>query len=541
MSQGTIKSILPFSTLSENRREPFTKKIERAAIFCLAELERAKGGGLILKQPQEKLAFIAEVCYPFWLVTLDKIGLLFDGLSTTSQTLTYLATPDIQVFLDNMKSSSKTRQAYMTFLSDNINYFQVPTNEEGKIIDGLITDPEFLHEFIPCLSEATPIKASLSSMVTVSPALNESSIASIIEELQSLKSKFVEELNALYTSMKLINAKTENFMKAIRDEIKKIEEELSKKIEKCKTSVTKEVDEIRREYDEEVTEHSKIAEKELFSLQQEKIKLEKTKEQLTKEIDHCEAEIKTCAINKDDVSEHKWREERNKLKKQLSGTETKVKELNKNIREVKDEKNLKIFELKSERDAKNKEAMKDLVEIESSRDAKIRIYEEEMEKFEELTSSVIDQIDKLAKLREKSIDEFDKLGVPQKRRKRLSIYMPFYLACYQSESGKRYVHFPPSIVTNVSFSVKFKGALGKIKIKQLLQPRFKKIVSLLGEFPLLMEQNAVFNREMNEACAKANLMRTRKSRESIKEGLKMLREKGWFSEKKYESFSQMLT
>jgi hypothetical protein len=158
-----------------------------------------------------------------------------------------------------------------------------------------------------------------------------------------------------------------------------------------------------------------------------------------------------------------------------------------------------------------------------------------------LTSSIIDQIDKLAKLRQKSVDEFDKLGVPQKRRKHLSIYIPFYLACYQSESGKRYVHFPPSIVTNVSFSVKFKGALGKIKIKQLLQPRFKKIVSFLSKFPLLMEQNAVFNREMNEACAKANLMRTKESRESIKEGLEMLKEEGWFSEKKYESFSQMLT
>ncbi len=541
VSQGTIKSILPFSTLSENRREPFTKKIERAAIFCLAELERAKGGGIVLKQPPEKLAFVAEICYPFWLVTQDKIGLLFDGLSIASQTLAYLTIPDIQVFLDNMRSSSKTRQAYMTFLSGNINYFQGPSNEEGKVIDGLITDREFLDEFIPCLSEATPIKTSLSNMVIVSPTLDESSIGSIMEELQNFKSKLVEELDALYTGMKLVNAKTESFMKAIRNEIKKIEEELSKKIEKCKASTTKEVEDIRREYDEEVTEYSKTVEEELFSLQQEKIKLEKTKEQLTQEIDHCEAEIKTCAINKDDVSEHRWKEEKNKLKKQLSETETKAKELNKNIKEVKGDKNLKIFELKSEHDAKIKEATKDLVEIEASRDAKIRIYKEEMEKFEELTSSIIEQIDKLAKLREKSIDEFDKLGVPQKRRKRVLIYLPFYLACYQSESGKRYVYFPPSIVSNVSFSVKFKGALGKIKIKQLLQPRSKKIVSLLNNFPLLMEQNAVFNREMSEACAKANLTQTKESRESIKEGLEMLKEEGWFSEKEYESFSQMLT
>jgi len=164
-----------------------------------------------------------------------------------------------------------------------------------------------------------------------------------------------------------------------------------------------------------------------------------------------------------------------------------------------------------------------------------------MEKLEELTSSTIDQIDKLAKLRERSIDEFDKLGVPQKEGKHVLIYMPFYLACYQSESQKRYVQFPPSIVSNVSLSVKFKGALGKAKIRQLLQPRSKKIVSLLSKFPVLMEQNAVFNREMTEACAKADMMQTEKSRKSIKEGLEMLKEEGWFSGKEYESFSQMLT
>lgn len=541
MPQKTIRSILPFFTLSQNRMEPFPKETERAAIFCLAELERAKGGGLVTKRPPEKLVFIAEVCYPFWLVTLGKIGLLFDGLSTTSHPLTYLTVPDAQVFLENVNRSSKTRQAYMAFLSDNLSYFQVSGNEERKVIDGLITDPEFLHEFTSYLSEASPIKTSLSDVVVVSPTLDESSIFSIIEELQGLKSKFAEEVNALYTSMKLINAKTENFVKVVRSEIKEIKEKFSRKIEKYKASIAEKVDEIRRKYDEKVTEFSKKVEKELLSLQQEKIKLEKTKEQLFAEIEHCEAEIKTCTINKDGIGERKWKEERGKIKKQLSETEAKIKERDGKIKEKKEEKELKILRLKSECDTKIKEATKGLVEIESSRDAKIRICEEEMEKLEELTSSIIEQIDELAKLREASIAEFDKLGVRQKRKKHKLIYMPFYLACYQSESRRRYVHFPPSIVNSISFSVKFKGALGKAKIKQLLQPRSKTIVSLLNKFPLLMERNAVFNREMNEACAKANILRTKNLRESIRNGMDKICVEGWFSEKEYESFSQMLT
>ncbi|MCK4435155.1 hypothetical protein KAU92_06660, partial [Candidatus Bathyarchaeota archaeon] len=110
MTQKAETLILPFSTLSENRTEQFTKEIERAAIFCLTDLEKARGRGLVMKQPPEKLAFIAEVYYPFWLATLDNINIIFDGLDTISHTLTYLTIPETQIFIDNGERSCKTRQ-----------------------------------------------------------------------------------------------------------------------------------------------------------------------------------------------------------------------------------------------------------------------------------------------------------------------------------------------------------------------------------------------------------------------------------------------
>ena len=146
----------------------------------------------------------------------------------------------------------------------------------------------------------------------------------------------------------------------------------------------------------------------------------------------------------------------------------------------------------------------------------------------------------MAKLREATITEFDKLGIQQKRKKRALFYMPFYLACYQLETRKRYVYFLPSTVNSISLSVRFKGALGKAKIKQILQPRSKTIPSLLNKFSLTMQQNAVFNREMNEACEKANILLTKNTRETIRKGLEKIREEGWFSEREHEFFSQML-
>jgi len=539
VSERVTELVLPFSTVSENREEPFTKEIERAAVFCLAELGREKGGGIVVKKPPESLTFIAEAFYPFWLVAPSEISLLFDGLSTVAYTFTHSTIPDTKIFLENVERSSSTRQAYTAFLSDNLNYFQASGNDENRIMDGLITDHEFVSGLVSSLSEAKQINHESLSRVKIAPTLNEQSIMSTKEELQNLRLKLAEEVDALCTCMKLVKTKTSKFTQTIRNEIRTIEREYDSKIEERKASIEGEVAEMRKESDEKVTECSKEAEQELLFLEQEKVKLEKTIEQLAREVERCEMEIKTFAVSKDSLTETKWKEKRKETKSQLSEAETKLKEIEKKINEVKDERNLKFFELKSECDKKAKEAMKDVVEIESSRDARIRICKEEIERLEELSSTVINQIDNLVKMREKSADDFDKLGIRQEQKKTTLIHVPFYLACYQSDSGKRYTTFPPSTVGNVSLSVKFKGALGKAKIRQLLQPRGKKLTSFLNRFPLIMQQDAVFNREVNEACVEANIL-TKNSQGLIRTGLEKLKEAGWFSEKEHESLNEML-
>ncbi|MCK5628034.1 hypothetical protein KAI12_01075, partial [Candidatus Bathyarchaeota archaeon] len=85
-----------------------------------------------------------------------------------------------------------------------------------------------------------------------------------------------------------------------------------------------------------------------------------------------------------------------------------------------------------------------------------------------------------------------------------------------------------------------KGAIGKTKIKELLHPRSKKFVSILNKFILLMEKNVVFNREIDAACSKANILIGENRDQSIQVGLKTLQEEGWLSHDKYEFFRSLL-
>jgi hypothetical protein len=120
--------------------------MEKAALYCFAELERAKGGGLILTKPEEKLVFLAEFCYPIWLFPWSRLTLLFDGLKTVKHTLTYRGISDVKTFMQNVQRSSKTLETYMAFLSDNVNYFQTSSGEKTILIDALIAESDFLRQ-----------------------------------------------------------------------------------------------------------------------------------------------------------------------------------------------------------------------------------------------------------------------------------------------------------------------------------------------------------------------------------------------------------
>jgi hypothetical protein len=535
------KNLLPFATLSPTSEESFTKDAERAAVFCLAELDRDKGGGFFKKRTPEKLVFIAEVYYPFWVAHFGRLILLLEGLNVASHSINYSPLPDLKAFKDNMGIRSKTRQAYVTFLSSNLNYFQVSGNEETKVIDGLITDVDFLNEFMLYLNEATTTEATVVDSVLISPTNDKAAIQSRIQEIENLQSKFVEELKDLNEIIKLLNLKTQEFLEMLRAEVKETEEKFSKPIEEAKASIEENTSQLNKEHAEKVTEISTKFEQETLALQTEIITLEKTKEQLATEIEHCDAEIKTATINKDDITEQKWKEKKEELKKEVPETLTKIKALEEKIKEIEENKKHVIFQMKSENDAKIKEASKKLIEIESSRDAQTSICQKEMDKLEELNSTIIKQIDQLAKMREATIAEFENIGIQQKEIKPYLAHMPFYLIRHQSGPNRRYTFFAPSFVGSVGVGAKLRGAIGQMKISQLFQPRSKRIVSLLNKFAVLLEENIAFGREINEACLKANLLEAKDLRQSIEIGLNKLKENGWLSEQECKSFSQIMT
>jgi len=303
MSTRIRKLILPFAVAGKDRFKPFTKEMEMAAIFYLAERDRKKGEGRVLKKPEENLAFIAETCYPIWLIPWRGRTLIFDGLEFTNPSISYDVLPDVKAFENDVQASSKSREAYFAALSQNASYFQNFAGKEGKTIEGLITNPNFTKDLIAYLQDAESIRKGATTKAVLSPLLDKSEVSTSIGKLSELRDTVEKEIKTLSRTMKLLSKETREQAKALRAEIKETIKEFDQRVKKIKPKVMEKVKKIQESRDEEITRISKTYDRKLRALHQNKVRTERTLERLSTDIERIEADIKGCRERKDEAGE----------------------------------------------------------------------------------------------------------------------------------------------------------------------------------------------------------------------------------------------
>jgi hypothetical protein len=539
--------VLPFSVPSESRKEPFTLDLEVATVFSLAELDREKGAGVlkrvILRRREEKIAFIAKIGYPLWLFPWSRAILIFDGLNKSSYTFSYAVFPDTKAFMDSLESSTKMRETHSAFLSDHLTYFQAPVKEKDASVTGLISDPKFLSEFDSYRREAAKIEDQPLNVALLSPIIDESAVSHNVQELEVLHSSFREDADVLRSCMATLKKVTNTFVKELRDDIRGIKDDFAAEIKKEEKIVAPKVNSLKEEYDNQLTELTKNFEKQRLPVQTEKVKLEKSKEETLARIERNKLEARSSAEKGDSASEQVWKEKINEAHKELSTIEYQLKTTDKTLKDLEERRSLEMLNLRSGLEAKVKEARKNVLELESSRDAKILIHRQEMEKLEKQTKLINDQIGRTVKSREANIAQLESLGIKSNVETTEStlVYVPFYLVCYQVGPRKRYMILPPSEVNTIGLATKLKGALGAAKIKGLLVPRFKALTLLKDTIQVVTQESAMFETEVTELGEKGSILATGSMRDEITKGLAYLRNEGWFSDNEYNAIRHTLT
>jgi hypothetical protein len=520
--------ILAFSASSKDRTLPFTQEMEMAAEFIMVESDRKKSEGLILKKPAEELAFLTKSCYPIWLVPWSGKTLLFDALGVSTRTLLYEVLPEVKTFVNDVQGSAATRQAYSAALQDHLHYFESVKRVEEKTMLGLITNADFLQDFQRYLTEAEETGQS-ETEVCLTPVINEADLSSSLNELSELRTTLDEEIQSLREAMKVVNAATKQHADTIRAEMRKMQAELYEAIASAKSLAMEKIREIQEKYDVRILKTSQRFEKQIQDLHQERTKLEKAEERTVGKIERSEAEIQASKAQKDSGGEKRWKDEKETWKREASTLKKSIEALDRQIEQTESQKKTEIANIRTEFNAQSEDAMKDVRELEATRESKTQLSQQEAKSMEESTSTIISQLDTLTKKKRAALEELDRIGMKEQRRKVALAYAPFYLACFKAGARRKYAVYPPSVAGSMKATTKLKGMFGMSKLGSLFQPRSKALTNVLNQVVTLADRDPVFEKDLYDAGMQASILKSAESRERISKGLASLRNEEWIS------------
>lgn len=533
LSSTTKRSILPFSEVKIGELE-----VESAAIFVFAEFSRNRGGGLISRQPQEKLVCLSKAGYPLWLFPKNNQAYLFNGLNSSASNVSYLEIPSAIKFAESLEENGRPREKYIHFLIANANYFQ-PNFIKKFVFNGLITDATFRNEFSIYRKE-NPEQA-ISTLAFLTPTLLENDISSSLTEFTVLQSHIREENERLRECLRLVQKTTSEYMTEIDYEASAATEETNAKIKAQEQIVTPQIIQLNKEYSRRIKSTSDSIDQELENLQ--KLK-DKTERFIAKNIDETKGfqhEAKTQAAKGHEIFEKRWKEKIKKAQKELDGLKKEQKNIETSIKKLDDQKSKSISYLKFELDREIKLARQPILALEQARDSKLQSYKQETQKLLSQEKPVTESIDKAISLREDASGSFDSLSSLEPSLKApMLFYVSFYVACYEAGLSRRYVTISPSNIGSVDFSVKIRSTLGIPKTQSLLVPRYKAISALIQTIPDYAKENTVFEKQLWDATQKANLLKTSNFLENAKNGLISLNHKGWLGERELQELSGQL-
>ena len=534
LNPSSKRYFLPFSP--QKNSDGLSRAVELAAIYALLEQERAKGGGLIVKQQQEKLVFISKMGYPIWLFPTGEVSLIFDGINDSTYTLVYYNLPSTEAFSASIENASHSREIYLDFLSDNADYFE-NSKKASFTLHSLISSEGFKEEFNIYRKEATEITIQPPNITPFPPLVQEASITTSLSDLAKLQQKAKADAERVADCLRQVNKLTSQYLTEIDYAAEAATDEIKAKIKATEELVNPKISKLQSDYKKQIAQVTRSFNNEQESLQKMRDRTLKSTQTSKSKIQEYEREAKDQAIKNHKIYAKSWKEKSRQTKKEIDGLEKDLGRIEKNIKTLNKQKTQKISEMQLNLDKEIKYMRAPLVELEAARDLKLGAFKREAALMLEKEKQVVDALNGAIKLGETVRASYLNLGISDALSKSPALfYVPFYIACYKSVYKDRYLVVSPSTASGSNFGSKLKNMFGKPKIKELLTPRFKEVTALISQLQTFAEKSS----QIRALGEKANLLNSNLAREEISRGLAYLETTGWLSSREHQLLIESL-
>ncbi len=521
------QKIFPFAV-----EEPEGKQVERdlelAITICLTEEKRKKKAGIFGGAP-EKVVFLSKLYYPFWAVPCENVSLILDGLGQKMFTVDYMAIPDVDSFIDQIRSCEGNVDFYRAVLKANLSTFEEFMAEMKFSFDAVIGEKELLSALLSYIrgkEEESKAKIALLPLV-----INEKNAVQIAQDFLEHEKMTEKELEKL-----------EMAIKKLKEETERIERSISEKIAQLQGSFEREIFELKLKVDEE--EKRLLSEKEdkkakIKSFTQKEIEILLNKsEKLQKEIHRLEMQKKEYERRKKKSLEEGRVEHSKRWDLLALEAENKISEYKGKIRlyaqtreKLSSEMKESTEKIDKEYEEKLSENRKRIPSLENAYKSKIEAERKKLEELHTLTENILTQIEWLIDQKKMYLSKLKEVMLPLKFKSPTITCIPFYLVCYEAENKLRYHVFPPIVtapyagmVKKIQTSILKRGLESRIgAISKERSPALTALFKSVGE-RLRIDKN--FEIQVAQRAEEVSLLKSKEFRKLLTSGLEKLESKG---------------
>jgi len=499
-----------------------SRNAEIAAIIGLALSSRKKKG--FLRGIEEKIKYAARFEYPLYIYPKFKKVIILKPFLNDENILNIASTIDIHKFLGEVHRTSLSKSEYTEFLAENINLFEKNRKINQISLGGIMLNNN-LSLFL--VNEAKKEKV-------VEKIIRENNIFSLEEERTKLILERFEDiwrivqidLDNFELIVDVLDVELERHASKNDIEMNIVEEQTEKKIEEFIPSIKRHIRKIDREKNTSIKQFEKVSKKKISGLFRLKIKLENELRRRRQQEARFNREKQNRKKRQDKHGEQFWSKELAKCKKEIARLETRFKQCEDDIGNLKIQSSDHIDGIRNLYSEKINIERKKIVEIEDRRDSIIKILQANQRRLEDFTAKITKDIAKQVEMKKLEIEKLEDHLISWNIDDRIVILIPFYLTRYSTGKEVRYGVIAPQQINIEKNTISNVGrklvGLGD-NLSDNLKPFSKDLSEMVTQDILdRLSKDVKFASKVDEEALNINILAEEGFSSMISDGLKEL-------------------
>jgi len=531
----TASLILPYAVPEKSRRKKLDSDMELASILCLAEAGRKKH--VMVGFSPEKILFISKLHYPLWAVPWENGCLIIDGLQILSSTLTYMALPDMELFLDDVERGQTLREQFRNALDKHAQTFAGFSETLRILMKAIIADKALLSDVSEFVEETLALKADVTgSIILIPPKLDEDSAGESAKEVFDLYERIQSDVKGLEHAVRFLNEVTLFHEQKILREIELVNEGFKEELDRVKPAVEKKVEVLLKERDAKIEKMNRVAEAELNAKLREKERRRQELEKLELNKTEYKRRLNVRRSRHDKIGVARWEHSLRTCENKISEAKERIHDLSHYIEKTRKQNQEDVNKLKYGYQTLIDRERKKIADIEASLESVIKTKKSETEKLMLMTTRIVNLIEQLAEQKKLQAAEVKSLTIPWKPEQITLLGVPFYFAGYKVDDKLHFHLYPPlRVMSSEGIVKKIEKTLLSFRltsrIRLLLQPRSKTLNKMFNTvLEEKMKNDKTLEESLRELGVSNNLLANPDFKEALTKGMEELKAEGWIKQ-----------